>query len=227
MRLYSVEHPGLWVGWLDGERARALLRGLPHALVMLNEEGDAFVLLSALAKPCRLSDTTDPLSAQVLLLPSPSLFPPPPHAPSLLSSHARSLPLPLPLSTPCTPLPHPLHEVSRPSPSSLTSSFPPPSCLPPSLPSFLLSHPSSRLRSQLLISRNSPGWADSLGSVKHYLYTVHRSQLYLTPPSLAATLTLFVLKWLARDFESTMALCGACGSDTPLAPEEAQLWQLM
>ena len=35
----------LHVGWLEGSRAAALLTGLPHALVMLNDDGDAFVLV--------------------------------------------------------------------------------------------------------------------------------------------------------------------------------------
>eukprot|EP00966_Prymnesium_polylepis_P220650 5103669-Prymnesium_polylepis.1 len=141
--LHSCEHPGLHVGWLDGERGAGLLRGLPHALVLRNEEGEAFVLLSALAKPCRLFNPNEPLSAQ------------------------------------------------------------------------------------LLLSRNTSGWADGLAGVRHYLFPVHRSQLYLIPPSLAATLTLLVLRWLARDFDAAMLLCGSCASDTPLTTEEAQLWALL
>lgn len=38
VRLHSCEHPGLYVGWLAGEQVTALLRGLPHALVLLNDE---------------------------------------------------------------------------------------------------------------------------------------------------------------------------------------------
>lgn len=38
VRLHSFEHPGLHVGWLPGEQLKSLLRGLPHALVLLNEE---------------------------------------------------------------------------------------------------------------------------------------------------------------------------------------------
>lgn len=68
MRLCSREHPGLYAATLDGSaRATALLRGLPHALVLLNDEGDAFVLLSALNKPIRLADPADPLSSQLIL----------------------------------------------------------------------------------------------------------------------------------------------------------------
>jgi len=62
-RLCSVESPGLHVGWLEGTRAAALLTGLPHALVMLNDDGDAFVLLSALAKPCAPPRADSPPSA--------------------------------------------------------------------------------------------------------------------------------------------------------------------
>ena len=141
MRLCSREHPGLYVGTLEGVRATHLLAGLPHALVLLNEEGDACVLLSSLAKPCRLADASSPLS------------------------------------------------------------------------------------SQLLLSRASKAWLANLPSVTHYLYAVHRSQAFLTPPSLAACLNLLVLKWMARDFEAVFHLAPACATDSALAPDELQLWQ--
>ena len=53
--------------------------------------------------------------------------------------------------------------------------------------------------------RRAAGWADALLGVRHYLYAVHRSRSYLTPPSLAASLYLLVLRWIARDFA---AACG-------------------
>ena len=67
VRFYSREHPGHYLGKLEGERPAALLRGMPHALTLINEEGDPFVMLSALAKPCRLSDPSEPLASQLLL----------------------------------------------------------------------------------------------------------------------------------------------------------------
>ena len=67
MRLHSREHPGFFLGWMKSERHRALLRGLPHALLLLNEAGEAHVLLSGLCKPCRLTDPADPLQTQLLL----------------------------------------------------------------------------------------------------------------------------------------------------------------
>lgn len=66
-RLVSVEHPGLHVCSASTARIQRLLAGLPHALLLESAEGDAFVLLSALAKPCLLSDATNPLFAQLLL----------------------------------------------------------------------------------------------------------------------------------------------------------------
>ena len=54
VRFYSREHPGHYMCEPTGERVPHLLRGLPHALTLVNEEGDPFVLLSAIAKPCRL-----------------------------------------------------------------------------------------------------------------------------------------------------------------------------
>jgi len=52
---------------------------------------------------------------------------------------------------------------------------------------------------------------------------VHRSRAYLASPSLAATLNLLLLRWLARDYEAAFALCGCCASDTRLSDEEAQV----
>ena len=66
-RLSSREHPGLFVGWLECERAQQLLKGLPHALVLRNAEGESFVLLPALSKPMRLCDESEPLAAQLIL----------------------------------------------------------------------------------------------------------------------------------------------------------------
>ena len=38
--------------------------------------------------------------------------------------------------------------------------------------------------------------------VRHYQYAVHRSRAYLSCTSLAATLNLLLLRWVARDFEA-------------------------
>ena len=142
-RLQSVQHPGLFVSWLRSERAASLLRGLPHALLLENAEGDVFLLLSALCRPCRVSDSSDPLSAQ------------------------------------------------------------------------------------LLLARHTPGWADSLPGVRHYLYPLHRSGAFVTPPSLAARLYLLMLRWLGRDHEAAFQLAKCCASDTALSAEEGQLWALL
>ena len=66
-RLVSCEHPGLALSMPSCERLEALLRGMPHALVLTSAEGEAFVLLSGLAKPCRLSDRSAPLNTQLLV----------------------------------------------------------------------------------------------------------------------------------------------------------------
>ncbi|KAL1530323.1 hypothetical protein AB1Y20_001232 [Prymnesium parvum] len=141
--LHSIEHHGLKVSWLRSERAAALLRGLPHALLLENAEGDTLLLLSALSKPFRVSDVADPLSAQ------------------------------------------------------------------------------------LLLARHSTEWTDALSSVRHYLYAVHRSGSFLTPPSLAARIYLLILRWLARDYEGAFSMAKSCASDTHLTAEEAQLWALL
>ena len=67
-RLASVEHPGLVATWAGASpRMIELLRGIPHALLLTSPEGGAHVLVPALAKPCMLSDTADPLSSGLLL----------------------------------------------------------------------------------------------------------------------------------------------------------------
>ena len=142
-RLTSVEHPGLALGMPSCERLNGLLRGMPHALVLFSEDGDTFLLLSALAKPCRLHD------------------------------------------------------------------------------------PAEALNTQLLVARSAPGWEEAMTGVRHYLYPVHPSRTYMTPPSLSAAIALLVLRWLARDYASAFALCAACATDTPPTPEEAQLWALL
>ena len=116
---------------------------LPHALLLANDEGDAFVLLSSLARPCQLADPNHPLA------------------------------------------------------------------------------------SQMVLARHSDAWIEKLPGVKHYLYAVHRSGAYLTPPSLAARIYLLLLRWLARDFEGVYQMCACCASDSPLSAEEAQLWALL
>ena len=137
------EHPGLVLGWLECERLHALLRGLPHALVLTSEAGDVAVLLSALCKPCRLVAPNEPLHTQMLL------------------------------------------------------------------------------------ARHLPSWMAQLPSSRHYLYSVHPSRTYLSPPSLAAALYLLLLRWLARDFEAACALAPSCVTDAPMSAEEAQLWKML
>ena len=63
--------------------------------------------------------------------------------------------------------------------------------------------------------------------VRHYLYAVHRSGAYLTPPSFAARVYLLLLRWIARDFESVFRMCATCAVDSPLTSEETQLWSLL
>ena len=72
-----------------------------------------------------------------------------------------------------------------------------------------------KLNAQLLIATHAPGWADALPAVRHYLYPVHRSGAYMSPPSLAAALYLLILRWLSRDYEAAFTLCGSCAAPTP------------
>ena len=65
--LWSNEHPGHSAPAALPTRLAALLAGLPHALYLRDEEGGEAVLLPAIAKPCRLAPTGQPLAAQLLL----------------------------------------------------------------------------------------------------------------------------------------------------------------
>ena len=94
-------------------------------------------------------------------------------------------------------------------------------------PARLSGDPTEPLQAGLLLSRHDPSWADARRGVRHYQHAVHRSRAHLSSPSLAATLNLLLLRWLARDYASAFQLCGCCGSDTPLSEEEAQLWSLL
>ena len=54
------------VTWTSNVTVRAFLEGIPHALLLSSAEGDLFVLIPALAKPCLLADPSDPLSGQMV-----------------------------------------------------------------------------------------------------------------------------------------------------------------
>jgi hypothetical protein len=54
------------VTWTSSAAVRAFLAGIPHALLLSSAEGDLFVLIPALAKPCLLADPADPLSGQLV-----------------------------------------------------------------------------------------------------------------------------------------------------------------
>ena len=49
----------------------------------------------------------------------------------------------------------------------------------------------------------------------------------MTSQTFASTLYLLLLRWLARNYDHAFLLCANCASDTPLTPEEAQLWALL
>ena len=142
-RLASLEHPGLEVTWSASDAVQRFLHGIPHALLLSSAEGELYVLIPALSKPCLLSDPADPLSGQ------------------------------------------------------------------------------------LVLANNADGWAAGLPSTRHYLYPMHRSTAYATPPSLAAALYLLLLRWLDHDYEAVFQLAAACSSDTSPTAEELQLWSLL
>jgi hypothetical protein len=64
---------------------------------------------------------------------------------------------------------------------------------------------SPRRRVPQVLAQHAPGWAENLPSSRHYLYPIHRSTAFVTPPSLAAAIYLLVLRWLAHDYEAVMS----------------------
>lgn len=83
---------------------------------------------------------------------------------------------------------------------------------------------SDAFASELLLARGDAEWLEGLGKVRHYLYPIHVSKMFLVMPSLAAALHLLLLRFLQRQYAAVASLVTAVVSDTDLSPEESQLW---
>lgn len=83
---------------------------------------------------------------------------------------------------------------------------------------------SGRLWRPLMLDRGNEHWLANCSSVRHYVYPVHISKRFLVMPSLAAAMSLMLMKLLHGCYEEAVRLAPACVSDTALGPEEAQLW---
>ena len=69
------------------------------------------------------------------------------------------------------------------------------------------------------------GWLANLHpSVRHYVYAAHPSGAFLASTTLGSSLYLLVCYLFTSNHELAFRLAECCVSDTPLSPEEAQLW---
>ena len=67
LTLHCVEHAGLRVSSRADERLRALLRGVPHYLLLENAQGELFALVSATTLPTRPALHAAVFSTEVVL----------------------------------------------------------------------------------------------------------------------------------------------------------------
>lgn len=70
-----------------------------------------------------------------------------------------------------------------------------------------------------------PNWECNLGGVRTYLYPMHGSGGFVTATGLAATLQMFILRFLAGQYTDAFRLVPACFTDQPFTPEEEQLFK--
>jgi hypothetical protein len=66
-------------------------------------------------------------------------------------------------------------------------------------------------------------WQANLTGARTYLYPIHPAGGFMQAGTLAATLHLFLVRFLACHYEEAFALCPACFTDQPLTSEEGQL----
>jgi hypothetical protein len=87
--------------------------------------------------------------------------------------------------------------------------------------------PGALFTTNVLLDRRDESWLSHLaggGVGRYYLYPVHLSGLFLFTPTLASSLCLLLMRFMARDYPSVAKAALSCVSDTPLSSEEQQLW---
>ena len=84
--------------------------------------------------------------------------------------------------------------------------------------------PLSLFGSHVIFDHTNDGWSRRLGDMRHYLYPIHLSGAFLFTPNFAASLYLLLLRFLNRQYEAVFQMAPATVSDTPLTPEEQQIW---
>jgi hypothetical protein len=95
--------------------------------------------------------------------------------------------------------------------------------LPASLPKrpAIVAEP---LSTELIFLRGDQEWLSNI-EVRHYVYPVHLSRTFLFSETLASSLYLLLMRFLARDYAAAFKLCHLCVSDVALSAEEEQLFR--
>ena len=75
----------------------------------------------------------------------------------------------------------------------------------------------------MVFDRASLGWQQAM-ETRYYLYPVHTSRTFLSPPTLAASLYLILLRLLHRAYGQAFKETEACSVDVPFTAEEAWVW---
>lgn len=149
--IWSKDHPGLKVSQerADSPAVRDLLRGIPHALVLEDADGELSAMVPATAKPIRKDEVESASSVAQLAA-----------------------------------------------------------------------------TSGMLLDRRDDEWLGNLAGldVRHYLYPIHSSLAFMSTPTLASALYLFCVRLLSRRYVDAFRLAESCVADTPLSPDELQLW---
>ena len=78
---------------------------------------------------------------------------------------------------------------------------------------------------ELKLVRGDKEWISNIGEVRHYLYPVHPSRLFMFTETLASALYLLMLRFLNRQYEQVFQLADFCVKDTELSPEEDQIFR--
>ena len=79
------------------------------------------------------------------------------------------------------------------------------------------------LSTQMILDRRNQEWIDNLGPVRFYLYPVHPSYAFLYTPSLASSMYLMLLHFIAGNYLEVFKSIESCVSEE-LTPEEMQIF---
>ena len=81
----------------------------------------------------------------------------------------------------------------------------------------------SHLSTQMILDRRNSEWIQNLGEVRCYLYPVHPSHAFLYTPSLASSMYLMLLHFIAGNYLEVFKMIESCVSEE-LTPEELQIF---